>query len=198
MDFFKIIVQNKKINNSNGFGLTENIFSSALLVSLVTFSAYFISLRQKTIFNANLTNALNDEISRDIEVLKSELKTYKILNNESSNSYRIKNTFENCNEDILSTLKQLKSWYPEEWIPGSDKLSRDGQIRNKIFKGSKVKIKRLAKSGNPLLINHNEFQVDESIVNIQYLVKFNNSNDNWKIWTNVILANELKSYCPPL
>ena len=39
---------NKNLNSENGFGLTENILSASLLIFLVTFSMYFISLRQRT------------------------------------------------------------------------------------------------------------------------------------------------------
>ena len=69
--------------NSAGFGLIENILSGALLIILVTFSMYFISLRQKTIFNTNLTNAINDEIKRDIEI-----QYYKNLLNEKIDKIR--------------------------------------------------------------------------------------------------------------
>ena len=90
-----------KFKNSAGFGLIENILSGALLIILVTFSMYFISLRQKTIFNTNLTNAINDEIKRDIEILKSELKTYKLSENSEKDISIFQNDFINCNEDIL-------------------------------------------------------------------------------------------------
>ena len=198
MEVLGINLKIRKIKRNKGFGLSENILSSSLLIFLITFSMYFISLRQKVMFNTNLNNAINDEIKRDIEIIKSELKNYKVLINEVDNFSIIQNNQENCNEDILFTIRNLKSWEPNEWNPGSDNLSRDGQIKNKIFKGSKVKIRRIAKSGNPLLANIIESQIDTSIVNIQYSVKLDKSKDYWEIWSNVVLSNELKSYCPPL
>ena len=187
-----------KLKNSAGFGLIENILSGALLIILVTFSMYFISLRQKTIFNTNLTNAINDEIKRDIEILKSELKTYKLTENSEKDISIFQNDFINCNEDILDSVKNLEGWYPEQWNPGSNKNSRDGQIKNKIFKGSNVEIRRTLNKVNPLINEFEDENLDSSIAKIQYLVKTDKSKDTWKIWTNILLSNELKSYCAPL
>ena len=187
-----------KFKNSAGFGLIENILSGALLIILVTFSMYFISLRQKTIFNTNLTNAINDEIKRDIEILKSELKTYKLTENPENDISIFQNNFINCNEDILDSVKNLEGWYPEQWNPGSNKNSRDGQIKNKIFKGSNVEIRRTLNKVNPLINEFEDENLDSSIAKIQYLVKTDKNKDKWKIWTNILLSNELKSYCAPL
>ena len=187
-----------KFKNSDGFGLIENILSGALLIILVTFSMYFISLRQKTIFNTNLTNAINDEIKRDIEILKSELKTYKLTENPEKDISIFQNDFINCNEDILDSVKNLEGWYPEQWNPGSNKNSRDGQIKNKIFKGSNVEIRRTLNKVNPLINEFEDENLDSSIAKIQYLVKTDKNKDTWKIWTNILLSNELKSYCAPL
>ena len=184
--------------NSAGFGLIENILSGALLIILVTFSMYFISLRQKTIFNTNLTNAINDEIKRDIEILKSELKTYKLTENSEKDISIFQNDFINCNEDIVDSVKNLEGWYPEQWNPGSNKNSRDGQIKNKIFKGSNVEIRRTLNKVNPLINEFEDENLDSSIAKIQYLVKTDKNKDTWRIWTNILLSNELKSYCAPL
>lgn len=193
-NLFEII----KFKHSAGFGLIENILSGALLIILVTFSMYFISLRQKTIFNTNLTNAINDEIKRDIEILKSELKTYKLTENSEKDISIFQNDFINCNEDILDSVQNLEGWYPEQWNPGSNKNSRDGQIKNKIFKGSNVEIRRTLKKINPLINEVEDENLDSSIAKIQYLVKTDKNKDTWKIWTNILLSNELKSYCAPL
>ncbi len=187
-----------KLKNSDGFGLIENILSGSLLIILVTFSMYFISLRQKTIFNTNLTNAINDEIKRDIEILKSELKKYKLTENPEKDISIFQNDYINCNEDILDSVKNLEGWYPEEWNPGSNKNSRDGQIKNKIFKGSNVEIRRTLNKVNPLINEFEDENLDSSIAKIQYLVKTDKNKDTWKIWTNILLSNELKSYCAPL
>ena len=184
--------------NSAGFGLIENILSGSLLIILVTFSMYFISLRQKTIFNTNLTNAINDEIKRDIEILKSELKKYKLTENPEKDISIFQNDYINCNEDILDSVKNLEGWYPEQWNPGSNKNSRDGQIKNKIFKGSNVEIRRTLNKVNPLINEFEDENLDSSIAKIQYLVKTDKNKDTWKIWTNILLSNELKSYCAPL
>ena len=187
-----------KLKNSAGFGLIENILSGALLIILVTFSMYFISLRQKTIFNTNLTNAINDEIKRDIEILKSELKTYKLTENSEKDISIFQNDFINCNEDILDSVQNLEGWYPEQWNPGSNKNSRDGQIKNKIFKGSNVEIRRTLNKVNTLINEFEDENLDSSIAKIQYLFKTDKNKDTWKIWTNILLSNELKSYCAPL
>ena len=187
-----------KFKNSAGFGLIENILSGALLIILVSFSMYFISLRQKTIYNTNLTNAINDEIKRDIEILKSELKKYKLTENPEKDISIFQNDYINCNEDILDSVKNLEGWYPEEWNPGSNKNSRDGQIKNKIFKGSNVEIRRTLNKVNPLINEFEDENLDSSIAKIQYLVKTDKNKDTWKIWTNILLSNELKSYCAPL
>ena len=75
INFFK----NKSIKNfilkEDAFGLTETILSLVMLSFITTYALYFVSLRQTNLFNANLNNAINDEIRRDIEKLKSELWT---------------------------------------------------------------------------------------------------------------------------
>ena len=109
MGNLEIKIKIRKIISKGGFGLSENILSSSLLIFLVTFSTYFISLRQKVMFNTSLNNAISDEIKRDIEIIKSELKNYKVSKNESDNISIIQNNNENCNEDILLTIKNLDS-----------------------------------------------------------------------------------------
>ena len=195
---FKKKFKKLKFRNNAGFALTENILSGSLLIILVTFSMYFISLRQKTIFNTNLTNAINDEIKRDIEILKSELKNYKLTENPEKDMSIFQNDYINCNEDILDSVQNLEGWYPEQWNPGSNKNSRDGQIKNKIFKGSNVEIRRTLNKVNPLINEFEDENLDSSIAKIQYLVKTDKNKDTWEIWTNILLSNELKSYCAPL
>ena len=195
---FKKQLKKLKFRNNAGFGLTENILSGSLLIILVTFSMYFISLRQKTIFNTNLTNAINDEIKRDIEILKSELKTYKLSENREQDISIFQNDVLNCNEDIIDSVKNLEGWYPEQWNPGSNKNSREGQIKNKIFKGSNIEIRRKLNKVNPLVNEFEEENLDKSIAKIQYLVKIDKNEGTWKNWTNILLSNELKSYCGPL
>ena len=66
-------VNKKYISNERGFGLSETILSFLLLSFITTYALYFVSMRQSTLYKANLNNAVNDEIRRDIEKLKSEL-----------------------------------------------------------------------------------------------------------------------------
>ena len=54
----------KSIKNNSGFGLTESIISIVLLSVLISYSIIFISKRQETLYRANLTSAINDEIDR--------------------------------------------------------------------------------------------------------------------------------------
>ena len=72
------------------------------------------------------------------------------------------------------------------------------QIKNKIFKGSNVEIRRTLNKVNPLINEFEDENLDSSIAKIQYLVKTDKNKDIWKIWTNILLSNELKSYCAPL
>ena len=66
-------INKKYISNESGFGLSETILSLLLLSFITTYALYFVSMRQTTLYKANLNNAVNDEIRRDIEKLKSEL-----------------------------------------------------------------------------------------------------------------------------
>ncbi len=54
------------LKKNNGFGLIETVLSLVFLTLLSSYSLYFISARLKVMFNANITNAVNDEIRRDI------------------------------------------------------------------------------------------------------------------------------------
>ena len=69
----------KSIKNNSGFGLTESIISIVLLSVLISYSIIFISKRQETLYRANLTSAINDEIDRDIETIKNNfLQHFKL------------------------------------------------------------------------------------------------------------------------
>ena len=55
-----IVKQIKKyISNEEGFGLSETILSFLLLSFITTYALYFVSLRQSTLYKANLNNAVN-------------------------------------------------------------------------------------------------------------------------------------------
>ena len=62
------------------------LLSLVFLTLLSSYSLYFISARLKVIFNANITNAVNDEIRRDIEKLRSELWSDSFNPSENGNS----------------------------------------------------------------------------------------------------------------
>ena len=137
-----IVKQIKKyISNEEGFGLSETILSLLLLSFITTYALYFVSLRQSTLYKANLNNAVNDEIRRDIEKLKSEL-WYQHFNSPTAGktaSYSTKDIkyIRYC-RDVLNTFYELPSWRNRVWIPGSNKNSYSGQKRNKIFSGKNV------------------------------------------------------------
>ena len=68
----------KKITNrvyfdNKGFGITESILSILLLSIITTSAMYLSSSRQQNLYKANLNKAIDDEVRRDIEKLKSEL-----------------------------------------------------------------------------------------------------------------------------
>ena len=69
---FPDLLSFKNINDNYGFGLVDAIVSLALLSGVITYGIYFSSLRLSTVYNSNLTTAINKEIERDIERLKSD------------------------------------------------------------------------------------------------------------------------------
>ena len=131
INFFK----NKSIKNfilkEDAFGLTETILSLVMLSFITTYALYFVSLRQTNLFNANLNNAINDEIRRDIEKLKSELWTqhYNAPKGNMSAYYStgISSSLPTyfC-QNVLRTFFQLPSWRNKEWIPGSNSSTYSG------------------------------------------------------------------------
>ncbi|MDA9704183.1 hypothetical protein N9U76_01960 [Prochlorococcus sp. AH-736-L19] len=195
-------LRNKRIKNyflkEGGFGLTETILSMVMLSFITTYALYFVSLRQTNLFNANLNNAINDEIRRDIEKLKSELWTqhynapkgnmsafYSTGISSSQPTYFCKN--------VLRTFFQLPSWRNREWTPGSNSSTYSGQKRNKIFSGQLVKIERNVNSQRPFNLG-NDSQMDRSIAEVTYFVTFNNKKTQW---TSIQLSSEAHSWCPP-
>ena len=130
--------------DKTGFGLSETILSFLLLSFITTYALYFVSLRQSTLYKANLNNAVNDEIRRDIEKLKSEL-WYQHFNSPTtgrSASYSTEDIryIRYC-RDVINTFSELPSWSNRVWYPGSNKNSYSGQKRNKIFSGGMFELK---------------------------------------------------------
>ena len=181
----KIIYSIKK---ENGFGLIETILSLVLLTILSSYSLYFISARLKIIFNANITNAINDEIRRDIEKLRSELWEDNFNTSSNGNSAFYTTDLSTC-RNIYSRIINLPSWEPSTWKPGSNK----GQIRNKVLSGGGVSITRSLKTSTPLY-KATDSSLDLSIAQIKYQVK---TKDFDKLWTVINLSNEAHSWCPP-
>ena len=195
-------LKNKRTKNfilkEDAFGLTETILSLVMLSFITTYALYFVSLRQTNLFNANLNNAINDEIRRDIEKLKSELWTqhynapkgnmsayYSTGISSSQPTYFCKN--------VLRTFFQLPSWRNREWTPGSNSSTYSGQKRNKIFSGQLVKIERNVNSQRPFNLG-NDSQMDRSIAEVTYFVTYNNKKTQW---TSIQLSSEAHSWCPP-
>jgi len=182
----------ENLKKNNGFGLIETVISLVFLTLLSSYSLYFISARLKVIFNANITNAINDEIRRDIEKLKSELWSDSFNPSENGNSAFYNTDINSC-RNIYSRIIKLPSWEPSTWIPGSNKNSNKGQIRNKVLSGGGVSITRSLKTA-PALKEVNDNSLDLSIAQIKYQVK---TKDFEKLWTIINLSNEAHSWCPP-
>ena len=193
-----IVKQIKKyISNEEGFGLSETILSFLLLSFITTYALYFVSLRQSTLYKANLNNAVNDEIRRDIEKLKSEL-WYQHFNSPTAGktaSYSTEDIkyIRYC-RDVLNTFYELPSWRNRVWTPGSNKNSYAGQKRNKIFSGANVRIERKISSQRPFKNIGNDASFDKSIAEITYNVTSNNKTTQW---TSIQLSSEAYSWCPP-
>ena len=107
------------LKNDSGFGLVETVLSLLLLALITSYSLYFISARLKVIFNANITNAINDEIRRDIEKLKSELwsDNFNPSSNENSESFyntditSCRNIYSRCSSFYRSNDDSIRILY---------------------------------------------------------------------------------------
>tara|TARA_Y100001968_G_scaffold330508_1_gene382599 strand:+ start:20540 stop:21148 length:609 start_codon:yes stop_codon:yes gene_type:complete len=185
------------LNSEFGFSLTESIISIVLLISIVTISIQLVSLRQATIYKANLRKAINDEIRRDIEKLKIELwNEHYVAPSKNSSAFYNTGISSNSNyycDDVIRTFARLPSWKNRTWTPGSDERTVVGQTRNRIFMGKPVVITRIVNSKRPLNIG-NITTIDKSIAEINYTVnKFNEKIH----WTSILLTSEAHSWCPP-
>ena len=190
-------INKKYISNERGFGLSETILSLLLLSFLTTYALYFVSLRQANLYKANLNNAINDEIRRDIEKLKSEL-WYQHFNSKTTGVNAFYSTqdikyIRYC-RDVINTFYELPSWQNRVWTPGSNKNSYSGQKRNKIFSGANVRIERKITSKRPFKNIGSDTSFDKSIAEISYNVTSNNKTTQW---TSIQLSSEAHSWCPP-
>ena len=194
-----ISIQNR-IKNENGFGLIEAILSILLLTTLITFSLSLVSMRQTTLYSANLTRAISDEIRRDIERLKIELwnEHYEAPNPSKGKqtAYYITGTTSNPNfycEDIIRTFAKLPSWKNKTWTPGADSKTQSGQLRNRIFQGKPISITRNVATKRPFNIGTSS-SIDNSIAEVIYSV--NKGTDKFH-WTSIYLSSEAHGWCSP-
>ena len=186
-----------RLDQTLGFGLVESVLSVLFLFTITTYSLYFISKRHSIIYNSNLNNAINDEIRRDIERLKADLwsKNYKEPNNQEPAYYSVDSGLSlnyYCG-DIIRLIRELPSWEPTSWEPGSNKNSLTGQVRNKVLRGKPLTISRYIATERPLGIGSDN-TVDRSLAKIVYKVKSTNFVRNW---TTINLSSEAHSWCPP-
>ena len=180
--------------DNKGFGISESILSIMLLSIITTFAVYFVSLRQQNLYKANLNKAIDDEIRRDIEKLKSELwhEHYHEPRGKGYGEYKTTATnYSQYCSNILNTFSRLPSASQRTWTPGSNISSYKGQKRNKIFSGQNVRIERRIVSRKPFDMS---IDLDRSLAEITYDVILNNQKEQW---TSIQLTSEAHSWCPP-
>tara|TARA_Y100001968_G_C19081394_1_gene583156 strand:+ start:41 stop:646 length:606 start_codon:yes stop_codon:yes gene_type:complete len=185
----------KDIIIKNGFGLVDSIVGLTLLFGVITYGIYFSSLRLSTVYNSNLTNAINKEIERDIERLKSDFWGLFFEENNACNSqYCLANgdplpvsvcsdfTQEIVNLDSWNLDKKTSNMMIQSWKPGSQ--------RSKVFTGEPVIITRELIVTSPL---DKEF-LNKNIASISYSVQWpSNSKDIH--WLSIYLSPEAHSWC---
>ena len=109
MSIFKYKCCSKINKSSLGFGLVEAILSAALLSCIITYGIYFATLRLGLVQRSQLTRAINKEIQRDIERLKSELWSIYFDNKEGKYTDQTYKGEINCSS-ISDTVLNLESW----------------------------------------------------------------------------------------
>jgi len=190
---FKIFEKRRKnyFLDNNAFGLTESIISIVILTTIIAYSLVFVTKRQSSLYEANLTSAINDEINRDIETIKNSLwQEHFIPRNPQLNKpakYDVGGIF--CS-DVINTFRRFTNTN-YSWIPGSNTGQYQGQKRNKIFTGRPVIIKRQIISVKPLGLGSST-TMDNSIAKIVYIVNRNNKDIHW---TSLDLTTEAHSWC---
>ncbi len=190
---FKIFDKRKKnyFLDNHAFGLTESIISIVILTTIIAYSLVFVTKRQSSLYEANLTSAINDEINRDIETIKNSLwQEHFIPRNSQLNTpakYDVGGIF--CS-DVINTFRRFTNTN-HSWIPGSNTGQYRGQKRNKIFTGKPVIIKRQIISVRPLGLGSST-TMDNSIAKIVYIVNRNNKDIHW---TSLDLTTEAHSWC---
>ena len=194
LSFLRKKIRYKILFNNKGFGISESILSMLLLSIITTFAVYFVSSRQQNLYKANLNKAIDDEIRRDIEKLKSELwyEHYHEPRGKGYGEYKTTETkYAQYCSNILNTFSRLPSARQKTWSPGSNINSYKGQKRNKIFSGNNVRIERRIATRKPFNLS---MDLDRSLAEITYDVIINNQKEQW---TSIQLTSEAHSWCPP-
>jgi len=194
LSFLRKKIRYKILFNNKGFGISESILSMLLLSIITTFAVYFVSSRQQNLYKANLNKAIDDEIRRDIEKLKSELwyEHYHEPRGKGYGEYKTTETkYAQYCSNILNTFSRLPSARQKTWSPGSNINSYKGQKRNKIFSGNNVRIERRIVTRKPFNLS---MDLDRSLAEITYDVIINNQKEQW---TSIQLTSEAHSWCPP-
>ena len=194
LSFLRKKIRYKILFNNKGFGISESILSMLLLSIITTFAVYFVSSRQQNLYKANLNKAIDDEIRRDIEKLKSELwyEHYHEPRGKGYGEYKTTETkYAQYCSNILNTFSRLPSARQKTWSPGSNINSYKGQKRNKIFSGNNVRIERRIATRKPFNLS---MDLDRSLAEITYDVIINNQKEQW---TSIQLSSEAHSWCPP-
>ena len=176
-----------------GIGLVESILSVAMLGILITYSIYFASKRANMTHKSNIIRAINKEIHRDIERLKSDLwSIYYDKNTKGYNNKTNKGSIE-C-FDVKGTITKLDNWKRgnnsktnliQSWYPSKS--------ANKVFTGGTVKVTRQLVTTKPLNINY--AGINKSIANITYKVEWGENNIQW---LSIDLGSEAHSWCPQM
>ena len=194
LSFIRKKIKHRIFFDNKGFGISESILSILLLSIITTSAVYFVSLRQQNLHKANLNKAIDDEIRRDIEKLKSELwhEHYHEPKGKGYGQYKTTGTsYSRYCTDIINTFSLLPSASRRIWIPGTNKNTYGGQKRNKIFSGNNVRFERRIVTKKPFDLN---IDLDRSLAEITYDVTVNNQK---KQWTTIQLTSEAHSWCPP-
>lgn len=193
---------NKKKKEAEAFGLTEAIVSMLLLATLVAYSTLFITKRLQTNYRANLIDAVNDEIKRDIQRVKYEFwKAHLSISNnptEIPSSYKVTGpNGADCNSNVIGkTMSIMPSFAYDSWTPNGN----SGELKNNVFKGRPVTIKRSYETSQPF--SYNSGAIDDSVLTIQYTVTFNGTGGSGfkkgvgEVWTTVDMISEAYGWCP--
>ena len=186
----------KKFTRNNGFGLVDAIVSVTLLAGVIAYGIYFSSVRLGTVYNSNLTNAINKEIERDIERLKSDFWGLFFEESEDCKGGYCLSNGQPISQSICSDFTQdivdLDSWNIEKKSTNAVTQSwRPGSRRSKVLSQQPVTISRTLTIQAPL----NEQYLNKTIASISYRVQWLENNIHW---LNISISPEAHSWCEHL